>query len=120
MLIFFNISGFKQFNLGYRHECRSSDSYVGGNKKTAMQCAFECRNEAAKKEGKNERDCEFVDHGFYCCDGKKKGDCWHEHGVTCDQSSQQLDDEDNYSLYKLERIRKHHYLFLGFHYTLSQ
>ena len=72
-----------------------------------MQCAFECRKEVEKKDGKSERDCGFVDHGFYCCEGERKGHCYHEHGVTCDQSSYQKDDEDNYSLYKVERIRKH-------------
>ena len=76
-----------------------------------MQCAFECRKEVEKKEGKSERDCGFVDHGFDCCDGKRKGHCYQELGVTCDQSSEQNDDEDNYSLYIVERIRKHNYLF---------
>ena len=103
-----SILGIAKYNLGYRTECKSPDEEVGQEKKTPMQCAVDCRKEVAKKEGKTERDCEFIDHGFYCCSGEKKGYCWHERGVDCDQTSMHDTDEDNYSLYKIERLRKYH------------
>ena len=94
--------------MGYERTCKSADNWVSSNMKTPMQCGFECRNEVAKKEGKNERECEFVDHGY--TDGKRRGECYHEHGVTCDQSKEKME-EDDYSLYKIERIGKHYHLF---------
>ena len=102
------IAGFDEINLGYRTGCSGPHAEVGKDKKTAMQCAFDCRKEVVKKEGKTERDCEFVSHGHYCCSGNNKGTCYHEQDVTCDQDSMRQKKQKNYSLYKIERLRKCH------------
>ena len=97
--------------MGYETECKGAYAFIGKEKKTAMQCAVDCRKEVAKKEGKTERDCEFIDHGFYCCNGERKGYCYHEENVSCDQTLMKEYD-DNYSLYKIERLRKCHQTIL--------